>query len=113
VRETPYQVRNIGVHLRYGEEKELRILVPDNLDHRTMTLLRPLMNKPIKNIKDLLQRIKEVEGLDHEVTIYPDAEEYINRILFYERIRDRISEIRKDPNNHPLRKGLLKTELLP
>jgi SNF2 family DNA or RNA helicase len=113
VRETPYQVRNIGVHLRYGEETELRILVPDNLDHRTMTLLRPLMNKPIKNIKDLLQRIKEVEGLDHEVTIYPDAEEYINRILFYERIRDRISEIRKDPNNHPLRKGLLKTELLP
>ena len=113
VRETPYQVRNIGVHLRYGEETELRILVPDNLDHRTMTLLRPLMNKPIKNIKDLLQRIKEVEGPDHEVTIYPDAEEYINRILFYERIRDRISEIRKDPNNHPLRKGLLKTELLP
>ena len=113
VRETPYQVRNIGVHLRYGEETELRILVPDNLDHRTMTLLRPLMNKPIKNIKDLLQRIKEVESLDHEVTIYPDAEEYINRILFYERIRDRISEIRKDPKNHPLRKGLLKTELLP
>ena len=113
VRETPYQVRNIGVHLRYGEETELRILLPDNLDHRTMTLLRPLMNKPIKNIKDLLQRIKEVESLDHEVTIYPDAEEYINRILFYERIRDRISEIRKDPKNHPLRKGLLKTELLP
>ena len=113
VRETPYQVRNIGVHLRYGEGTELRILFPDNLDHRTMTLLRPLMNKPIKNIKDLLQRIKEVEGLGHEVTIYPDAEEYINRTLFCERIRDRISEVRKDPNDHPLRKGLLKTELLP
>ncbi len=113
VRGRPYQVKNIGVHLRYGEETELRILVPDSLDPRTMALLRPLMNKPIKNIKDLLQRIKEVERHDHEVTIYPDAEEYINRVLYRERIRDRVADIRKDPKNHPLRKGLLKTELLP
>ncbi len=113
VRERPYQVKNIGVHLRYGEETELRILVPDSLDPRTMALLRPLINTPIKNIKDLLQRIKEVDRLDHEVTIYPDAEEYINRVLYLERIRDRVADIRKDPKNHPLRKGLLKTELLP
>jgi SNF2 family DNA or RNA helicase len=113
VRERPYQVKNIGVHLRYGDETELRVLIPDSLDPRTMALLRPLMNKPIKNIKDLLQRIKEVERLDHEVTIYPDAEEYINRALYLERIRDRVADIRKDPKNHPLRKGLLKTELLP
>ncbi len=113
VRERPYQVKNIGIHLRYSEETELRILVPDSLDSRTMALLRPLVNKPIKNIKDLFQRIKEVERLDHEVTIYPDAEEYINRALYLERIRDRVADIRKDPKNHPLRKGLLKTELLP
>ncbi|HSB04827.1 MAG TPA: DEAD/DEAH box helicase [Thermodesulfobacteriota bacterium] len=113
VRERPYQVKNIAVHLRYGEEPELRILVPDSLDPRTMALLRPLMNRPIKNIKDLLHRIKEVERLDHEVTIYPDAEEFINRVLYLERIRDKVAEIRKDPKNHPLRKGLLKTELLP
>jgi hypothetical protein len=113
VRERPYQVKNIGVHLRYGEETELRILVPESLDPRTMALLRPLMNRPIKNIKDLLQRVKEVERLDHEVIIYPDAEEYINRALYFERIRDRVADIRKDPKNHPLRKGLLKTELLP
>ncbi len=112
-KEKPYQVKNIGVHLRYGEETELRILVPDSLDPPTMALLRPLMNKPVKNIKDLLQRIKEVERLDHEVTIYPDAEEYINRSLYLERIRHRVAGIRKDPEDHPLRKGLLKTELLP
>ena len=113
VKEKPYQVKNIGVHLRYGEETELRILVPDSLDSPTMALLRPLMNKPVKNIKDLLQRIKEVERLDREVTIYPNAEEYINRALHLERIRDRVADIRKDPKDHPLRKGLLKTELLP
>ncbi|MFB3884742.1 MAG: SNF2-related protein, partial [Thermodesulfobacteriota bacterium] len=113
VRERPYQVKNIGVHLKYGEEIELRVLVPESLDPRTMALLRPLMNRPIKNIKDLLQRVKEVERLDHEVIIYPDAEEYINRALYFERIRDRVADIRKDPKNHPLRKGLLNAELLP
>jgi hypothetical protein len=113
VREKPYQIENISVHLRYGEETELRLLVPENLDHRIMMLIRPLMNKPIRDVKELLQRIKEVGRLGHEVTIYPDAEEYINRALYLDRIWNKVSEIRKDPKNHPLRKTLLKGELLP
>ena len=113
VRETPYEIEGIGVHLRYGEETELRVLVPGTLDHRTLSLIRPLMNRPITNVKDLLHRIKEVEQNGHEVTIYPDAEEYINRALYLDRIWNKVSEIRKDPKNHPLRKTLLKGELLP
>jgi hypothetical protein len=113
VREKPYQIKNISVHLRYGEETELRLLVPENLDHSTMMVIRPIMNKPIRDVKELLQRIKEVGRLGHEVTTYPDAEEYINRALYLDRIRNRVSEIRKDPKNHPLRKTLLKGELLP
>ncbi len=113
VRETPYEIEGIGVHLRYGEETELRVLVPENLDRRLMIMMRPVMNKSIKSVKDLLERIKEVEKLGHEVTIYPDAEEYINRALYLDRIRDKVAEIRKDPKNHPLRKTLLKAELLP
>jgi hypothetical protein len=113
VREKPYQIKNVGVHLRYGKETELRLLVPENLDRRLMMIIRPVMNRPIKNVKDLLERIKEAEKLGHEVTIYPDAEEYINRALYIDRIRDKVAEIRKDPKNHPLRKTLLKGELLP
>ena len=113
VRETPYQLKDIAVHLKYGEETELRILAPNNLDHRTMSLINPLINRPIKNVKDLLDRIHRVGQNGHEVTVYPDAEEYLNRTLFLERIKDRIADIRKDPKNHPLRKTLLKTELLP
>ncbi len=112
-REKPYRVENMSVHLRYGEEIELRLLVPENLDHRTLTVIRPLMNKPIRDVKKLLQGIKEVAALGHEVTIYPDAEEYIHKALYLERIRNRVSEIRKDPKNHSLRKTLLKGELLP
>jgi SNF2 family DNA or RNA helicase len=37
----------------------------------------------------------------------------MGRRLYVERIRNKIKEIRKDPRNHPLRKTLLKTELLP
>jgi len=85
----------------------------DNLDRQTINLIGPLRNSPVKNVKDLLGRIKKVEENGHEVTIYPDAEEYISRALYLERIRDRIADIRKDPKNHPLRKTLLKTELLP
>ena len=33
VRNTPYKIKNLAVHLQYGEEIELRILAPDNLDH--------------------------------------------------------------------------------
>jgi superfamily II DNA/RNA helicase len=112
-RETPYEIEGIGVHLRYGEETELRVLVPENLDRRIMMLIRPLMNKPIRDVKELLQRIKEVGRLGHDVTIYPDAEEYINRALYLDRIKDKVIEIRKDPKSHTLRKTLLKGELLP
>jgi superfamily II DNA or RNA helicase len=113
VRNTPYKVKNLAIHLRYGEETELWILVPDGLDHQIMPLIRPFMNRAIDNIGDLLLRIKETENLGHEVTIYPDAEEYMNRALYLDRIRSKMIEIRKDPKNHPLRKTLLKAELLP
>jgi SNF2 family DNA or RNA helicase len=112
-RNTPYRNRDMAVHLRYGEEAELRILVPDNVDGKIRRLARPFMNRAIKNAGDLLTCVKEIERLGHEVTIYPDAEEYIGRKLYLERIEHRMAEIRKNPKNHPLRKTLLKTELLP
>ena len=113
VRNTPYKVRNLAVHLRYGDETELRILVPDGLDRHMMAIIRPLLNRTIQNVGDLLERIKKIENLGHEVVIYPDAIEYISRKLYLERIKNRVNEIRKNPKNHPLLKTLLKMELLP
>jgi len=113
LKKTPYETRDICVHLKYGEEMEVRMLIPDRLDPQVITLIRPLMDRPIKNLGDLLERIKQIETLGHKVNVYPDAGEYINRKLYLERIKSRVSEIRKDPKNHPLRKTLLKMELLP
>jgi hypothetical protein len=113
VLEKPYQVTALAVHLRYGEETELRVLVPDGLDNQVMALLHPFMNRPIKKVRDLVECIRQIEFLEHDVTVYPDAEEYIHRALYRDRIEKKVAEIRRDPKNHDLRKTLLKAELLP
>ena len=113
VRNTPYIIADMAVHLRYGEETELRILIPHNLNGQVRKWIRPFMNRPIEEVGDLLDCVKKLENLGHAVTIYPDAEEYISRRLYLQRMEKKVAGIRKDPRNHPLRKTLLKTELLP
>ena len=113
VRNTPYKIKNIAIHLRYGKETELRMLVPKDFNGKVKSLVRPFVNRPIERVGDLLACVKEIENLGHEVTVYPDAEEFISRSLYLERIGNKIAEIRKNLKDHPLRKALLKTELLP
>ena len=113
VRGTLYEIKDIAIYLRYDEELELHVLIPEKLDTRVMALLRPLKNQPIRDIRDLLKRIRTIQNLGEEVITYPDAEEYINRVLYLERVKEKVKEIRKDPENHPLRKTLLNTELIP
>jgi len=110
---TPCRIKDICVYLRYGKTLELRLLIPEELDFQIMKLLKPFQEKGIENIRNLIDRIRKIENLGSPVTIYPDAEEYINEILYRERVKTKVKEIRKDPKNHPLRKTLLKTELLP
>ena len=113
VKMKPYKRKNISVHVRYEEEEQLRLLIPKKLDPKLLNIAEPIMDKPVKDVHDLLVRIKKIEKLGHIVTIYPDAEKYINRILYLQRIENITNKMRKDPENHPLRKNLLKGELLP
>jgi superfamily II DNA or RNA helicase len=111
--QSPYEVRNIHVHLHYNEDVELRLCLPKDLSDDAAEILRPISDASISDVLDLMQRISKVEHLGHDVFIYPDAEEHINRVFFRENMRRKVAEIRKDPANHPLRTTLLKTELLP
>ncbi|MGD9288452.1 MAG: DEAD/DEAH box helicase [Desulfobacterales bacterium] len=113
VRETPAEIREISVYLKYGKELQLGMLAPANLPPDIAKILAPYNGKWIKNIKGLIRDIQRVEGLGAEVVIYPDAEEYISQKLFQQRMTKAVAEIRKDPNKHPLRKTLLNAELLP
>jgi hypothetical protein len=81
VRNTPYLPDKLAVHVLYGEEMELRLLVPPNLDPRILKVLRPFLGRPITDLRELLGGIKEVERLGREVMVYPDAEEFIRRNL--------------------------------
>lgn len=112
-RDTPYERRGISVHLLYGKELQLRMALPSRLDGAAEEIVRPIRNRPITNLSDLLRRIRLLEADGVSVTVYPDAQEHIQHRLLAERIAVKVAEIRREPAAHPLRATLLKTELLP
>ncbi len=111
VQNTPATIEEISVYLRYGKRLELRLLLPEQLEIPIQSIVAPLTDKAIEDPKDLLQRIGQVERQGTSVTIYPDAEAYIQQLLFQQRMAAVMTEIRKNPAAHPLRKTLLKTDL--
>ncbi|MBI4578553.1 MAG: DEAD/DEAH box helicase [Planctomycetes bacterium] len=113
VRGRGYRHRDIAVHVRYGREMELRLLLPESVHDAVERIVRPIRDRAIEDAGDLVGRLGKLEALGHEVIVYPDAEELINRRLFAERIAERVADIRRNVSRHPLRKELLKTELLP
>ncbi|MCP4456227.1 MAG: DEAD/DEAH box helicase [Planctomycetes bacterium] len=105
--------KEFAVHLVYGTQLELALLYPEKLKPTEARAITPVKDRDIKNVRSLLEVIRQLTKLGREVTIYPDAEEYIEQALFNDHIRSKVAEIRKNPKTHPLRRDLLKTELLP
>ncbi len=112
-RNKPAKVDQISVYLSYGRSIALRMLLPEELQPDIGEHLESLRNEDIQDLKDLLRKIGQVERLGTDVTVYPDAEEYIQQKLFQERMTAVVEEIRKDPEVHPLRSTLLNAELRP
>ncbi len=109
----PYRRKRLAVYLAYGAEVELRVALPQELPSSAARVLRPIANRPIRALPDLLERLRKLERLGEEVTIHPDAEEYIQQRLMLERLRRKSAAIRKNPAGHKLRKELLRVELRP
>ena len=110
---TPYRQTQLALHLRYGETLALSMLTPDELSPAAAKIVAPLRDQPIQDLSDLMRRIGRLEAMGEDVLVYPDAEEYLQQRLFQERIAGLVAEIRRDPANHPLRRELLREELLP
>jgi superfamily II DNA or RNA helicase len=109
----PYRRRRISLHLVYGTELELRLALPGRLDPAAARIARPIADRPIRDLTDLVERVARLQRLGHDVVLYPDAEEYVHQGLLQARLERLAAEIRRDPARHPLRKGLLRAELLP
>ncbi len=109
----PYVRTDVSVHLRYGDETELWVAAPARLSRAARAILAPVVDGPVADVHDLLQRIARLERLGEAVHVYPDAEEHVQRALFRDRVRARVAEIRADPAGHPLRRELLREDLLP
>lgn len=108
-----YVPENLALRLHFGKELELRLSVPPDLNGEARPLVAPIQDRPISDLHDLLQRVRKLESAGFPVVIYPDAEEYIQQQLFQSQIRAKVAGIRTNPASHPLRRELLKTELLP
>ncbi len=112
-RPRPYKRTRVTLHVRYGDEAELRLLLPDEPSKEVEAAAGPLRDKAVTDVDDLMARIGKLERLGHPVHIYPDAEEMANALLLRRKLDAMVSAIRRDPRNHALRTGLLKVELLP
>lgn len=113
VRRQPYMCEQMLVHMRYGDPLSLRLEMPDRIPEGAEPIVRPLRDRDISDIHDLMRRIQRLQRLEVEVAVAPDAQQYIDEQLFQARIQERVDEIRRNPAKHPLLKTLLKTELLP
>lgn len=112
-RRKPYRNRETFVHVLYGEEMTLHLRLADRPKPDLVKVAGKLANGPVHDVRQLVDCLGKLDRLGHEITIYPDAETLIQQRLFQHRMADRVAEIRKDPARHPLRKQLLKVELLP
>jgi len=105
--------KDFAVHIAYGETLQLRLLCPTEIPTEVIKIIKPIKDRDIKDVHKLLRCVRKLEAADHNVIVYPDAQEYIEFLLHQERMNKLAEEIRKSPARHPLRKTLLKAELLP
>ncbi|MEI8372662.1 MAG: DEAD/DEAH box helicase [Planctomycetota bacterium] len=113
VRRKPYRNREAFVHVLYGEEMTLHLRLPDKADPELVSLAGGLVDRPIDDARKLVEFVGQMQRLNRNVTVYPDAEELISRRLFQQRMSNRMAEIRSNSAQHPLRTTLLKIPLLP
>ncbi|MCF6314530.1 MAG: DEAD/DEAH box helicase [Verrucomicrobiales bacterium] len=111
-----WQADDFEVSVNYGKELSVHLQGPDRGKRKAATVVRGILGKELKTPREfrkLLKVVQELERLRERVTIYPDAEELMTRSLDRDQMVKRMDKIRQNPEQHPLRTGLLKADLLP
>lgn len=113
VRARPYRRRRTTVHLRYERGVELAIALPHAVSDEARAIVEPLVRKGPIDVLDLVRRLRRMEAGSHPFFVTPDAEDFIQRRLLALRIARTVTDIRRAPDQHPLRTTLLREPLLP
>lgn len=82
-------------------------------DQKIVELVEPFDRVPTMDARAVISRVQALETAGHDVTIYPDAEEFLQRELTQTRLSHECAAIRDGLEDHPLRRELLNAELLP
>ena len=87
--------------------------MPTRKNSAVLEVVGDLVQQSTIDVADVMRRIEALEHSGRDLTIYPDAEDFIQRQLTTVEMTKRCAEIRRDPENHPLRTELLNATLLP
>lgn len=111
----PYVRKRVSLNVDYSGELALRLRPPDRCPDDVEAIARPFERTEVNAAQALrlLDVVRRIEQLGHDVHIYPDAEALLEGLLLRRRLSRCAEEIRRDPKAHPLRGTLLRAELLP
>jgi superfamily II DNA or RNA helicase len=106
----------VGVYARYDGDLRLGLEMPARIMDKVKALVEPWKGKfatTDEEMTALFDVVRRLTQMDADLIVYPDAEEIFNQAVHRQRMNELVAEIRKNPAQHPLRKSLLHTELLP
>jgi len=106
-------IRQAWLWIAYRGTAALRFTLPDECPDDVRRIIGQWAKEPLGDASVAVACLKKLERAGHEVLVYPDAEEWIERELLRQQLQEKTAEIRRDPKQHPLRKTLLKQPLLP
>ena len=112
----PAKPKRVGVFARYDGDLRLGIETPARLNEKIKSVVRSWEGRFASSdaeIAELFEVVRRLSQLDADFIVYPDAEEILNQAMHRHRMNQLVAEVRKNPGEHPLRKTLLHTELLP
>jgi superfamily II DNA or RNA helicase len=107
------RIKQTWLWVDYRGEAVLRFTLPDKCPEEIRRIVGRWGELPIDDASTAVACLKKLQRAGHEVLVYPDAEEWIERKLVCRQLEEKTAEIRRDPEHHPLRTTLLKSPLLP
>ncbi len=108
----PYLRKNLSVRVNYQQPVGLLFNLPAVVDDKISEIVAESAITATDGC-DMMNKIQALEQAGYDVHVYPDAEEMIQAALVQKRLQTQCDEIRKNPKSHPLRKELLRVQLLP